>query len=382
MSNSLGYYNPVFYAQEALIQLEKSLGMAGRVNRTYEGERGAFGQGEYINIRRPSTFVADNAPSTAQDLTPDSVQVQLSYWREVKFKLTDKELAFTTEKMINDHIRPAAVALADDIDQKIAALYKDVPWFHTIGTVGPVDITTPRQIMFDNQVPLADPGMVHMMINGVLENSFLQLSAFSQQQGAGDAGVNTQMRGSLGTKFGLEIFANQNVPTHTPGTLSDTTIKVNGAHAKGVTSISLNASSLTGTSGIGDSFSIAGQTQRYAITTATAAAGNAVTVGITPPLAVACVGNEAVVVDQEATAVKQNLAFHRDAFALVMAPLPDHAADLGVRVAAVGDPTTGLGLRSRVYYVGNSSEVHVALDVLFGVKTLNPNMAVRARKAT
>ncbi len=30
MANTLGYYNPVFYAQEALIHLEKALGMAGR----------------------------------------------------------------------------------------------------------------------------------------------------------------------------------------------------------------------------------------------------------------------------------------------------------------------------------------------------------------
>ena len=34
--NTLGIYDPLFYAQEALIQLEKALGLAGRVHRGYD----------------------------------------------------------------------------------------------------------------------------------------------------------------------------------------------------------------------------------------------------------------------------------------------------------------------------------------------------------
>ena len=43
------------------------------------------------------------------------------------------------------------------------------------------------------------------------------------------------------------------------------------------------------------------------------------------------------------------------------------------------DPVTGLAMRSRIYYVGNDSAVHVALDVLYGWKVLNPRMATRLR---
>ena len=60
-----------------------------------------------------------------------------------------------------------------------------------------------------------------------------------------------------------------------------------------------------------------------------------------------------------------------------MAPLPELPDELGAKVATVSDPVTGLSVRSRIYYVGDSSEVHVALDVLYGVKTLDNNMAVR-----
>ena len=60
-----------------------------------------------------------------------------------------------------------------------------------------------------------------------------------------------------------------------------------------------------------------------------------------------------------------------------MVELPDMANELGARVVSVRDPRTGLAIRSRLYYDGDNSEVNVALDVLYGVKTLNPLMACR-----
>jgi hypothetical protein len=64
-----------------------------------------------------------------------------------------------------------------------------------------------------------------------------------------------------------------------------------------------------------------------------------------------------------------------------MAPLPETGNELGARVATVSDPVTKLSLRSRLYYVGNSSEVHVAIDCLYGVETLDNNMCYRMQEA-
>lgn len=382
MSNTLGIFNPIFYAQEALIQLQKALGMAGRIHRGYDAERRAFGKGQTIDIRRPSTFTVGDAPATAQDLDTGYVTLSLDYWREVKFKLTDKELAFTTEQIIADHITPAAYALADDIDQKLVALYKDIPWYYDLNSTTEVgDITGVRQVLFDNKVPLADAPNMHYMINGALENAFLKLSAFSQQQGAGDQGVNTQLRGSLGTKYGLEIFANQNVLTHTAGTCADAAGAIDygsgttGVYKKNATMVHIDAVTDGGTWAIGDSFVIAGNTQRYAVTAAVTFTGGEGDVYFTPGLA-ADVDENAVVTGRVDTHVA-NLAFHRNAFALAMAPLSDIGNQLGAKIATITDPITGLALRSRLYYVGNSSEVHVALDVLYGLKTLDPNLACR-----
>jgi hypothetical protein len=39
---------------------------------------------------------------------------------------------------------------------------------------------------------------------------------------------------------------------------------------------------------------------------------------------------------------------------------------------------TGLSVRARRFYDGNNSKLFMALDVLYGVKTLDPNLAVRS----
>lgn len=382
MANALGYYNPVFYANEALIQLEKALGMAGRVYRGYEGERTArFNRGDTINIRRPTTFTAQDAPSSAVDLNPDSVQITLNQWKEVKFGLTDKELAFTSEQIIDEHIRPAAVAIADNIDQALCGMYTDVPWYYTTNsTPGSAvsDLTGPRKVMFDNAVPLSDPNMLHYMVDSAMEQNLLNNSAFTQWQGAGNDAVNAQMSGTLGRKFGFNFFANQNAKTHTTTAVTNTTPAV-ATTAAGATSVALSATTLTGTLKKGDIITFSNQTQQYAVTADVTASGNAATVSITPPLKTGITnGSTTWAAVQAAVDGVQRMAFHRNAFALCLAPLPETGNGLGANIATVTDPITKLSIRSRIFYEGNNSKVFVALDVLYGFKTLDPNMACRA----
>lgn len=372
MPNVLSVYDPLFYAQEALIQLEKALGMAGRVHRGYD--KSPQQKGSVISIARPSTFTAKAAPDTAQDINAGEVQIALDQWWEVKFGLTDKEITFTTEKIINDHIRPAAYAIADKIDTQLCALYKDIPWSNTNGSPLVVaDITANRRILNTNAAPTDDR---HLMLSPTQEEEALNLSAFSQWQGAGAAGVETQMRGSLGMKYGYEVFMNQNVPSHTTGVSADATGALTADATKGDTTISFDSVTSGGTFKKGDSFILAGNTQRYVFTEDFTATGGAATgVGIFPPL----------VQDYGSTTVititllggEQGMGFHRNAFALAMAPLSEIGNNLGARIATVSDPITNLSLRSRLFYEGNNSKVFVSLDALWGVKTLDANLACR-----
>ena len=379
MANTLGVYNPVFYAQEALIYLKKSLGMANRVYMGFDQERRSFGLGETINIRRPSTFTVAAAPAaSAQDITTETVSMTLDNWREVKFKLSDKELAFTGERIINDHIGPAAYALANDIDEKLVALHPDVG--NQISAGGAWDagvITAGRKALFDQAVPLSDVGNLHCMVGGAEEAELLADAAFAQMQGAGDQGVSTQMRGTLGMKYGFEFFANQNIATAVASTPSDLAGAVdNGAgYAKGSTTVHVDGlGNVAHEAGMGISF--ANHSKVYSLASDVTMASTEGDVVIREGLQEAVVDDE--VVTMHSTLVgAQNTMFHRNAFGLVMAPLSEMGNELGANIATVQDPVTGLALRSRVYYVGNSSEVHVALDVLYGVKTLDSQLAVR-----
>lgn len=385
-TNTLGYYDPAFYANEALIHLRKALGFANTVHLGFDAERRSFGRGDVINIKRPSTFSAQTAPSTAQDMKTESVQIALDQWKEVKFSLTDREMAYTGDQIITDHIAPAAYALADKIDQDGCALIKQIPQSSLTAAPATVEnLLDTRRILMSNAVPMSDPSRLSVMVTPVIEQQLLNLSAFSQWQGSGAVGTDAQVTGAIGGRFGFgRIFANQNVPAHTAGTPSTTSVLAKGAYLAGVSTMTLDAATLTGNVVAGDIFTVGGRT--YAITNNVTAASNEL-VGVTfTPALEADVADNAPVTLNCTTVIGENVAYHRDAFALAMARLPDYSntglfgtAALGAQVASVQDPVTGLAMRSRIYYVGNDSAVHVALDVLYGWKVLNPRMATRLR---
>lgn len=372
MPNTLSVYDPLFYAQEALIQLEKALGMAGRVYRGYD--KSPQQKGSIISISKPGTFTALAAPQAAQDLTAGEVQITLDQWYEVKFGLTDKELTYTTEKIVSDHIRPAAYAIADKIDQQLCALYKDIPWSNTNSSpVAVSDFTANRRILNINAAPT---DMRHLMLSPTQEEEALNLSAFSQWQGAGSAGVETQMRGSLGMKYGYEVFMNQNVQTHTTGVSADATGALTVAGTKGDTAISFDSVTSGGTFKKGDSFVIAGNSQRYVFTADFTATGGAKTDAPIFPALVQDYDNLSVVTIT-LLGGEQGIGFHRNAFALAMAPLSEMGNGRGAQISTVTDPVTGLSLRARIFYDGTNSKNYVSIDALWGVKTLDPNLACR-----
>lgn len=380
MSNELGIYNPIFYAQEALQHLEKALGMAGRVHRGFEEERNTRNVGETISIRRPSTFTAQDAPSTAQDLDVETVDINLGRWKEVKFSLTDKEQAYSEDRIIADHIRPAAYALADDIDLALCDLYKDVPWYHDQAGAQAVitDLVRSRQVMFDNGVPLNDPSMMHFMLDGTAEADLLALETFHSAEKDANGGA-TQLRGQIGTRFGLNFFANQNVRNHVSGGMTDKVGATTSVIAAKATSIPINGIDASGEIKAGDIVEVAGITQKFVVTADVTASSGAATLSVSPRVPAGGIGSGVVVTIVQSDK-SENMAFHRNAFALAMAKLPDSAQRLpGVLVQSVQDPITGLALRARVYYEGDESALRVALDVLYGVKTLDGNMAMRMR---
>jgi hypothetical protein len=365
-TNTLGNYDETFFAQEALIQLEKVLGMAGRVHRGYSPQSKA--RGDTISIRRPATFTSTS---------------MLDKWEGVTFGLTDKDLSLSAPQIITDHIRPAAVAIADKVDQTLAALYKKIPWV-LAQTATPVlaDILAVRKMMFDNRVPLNDKTMLHGMIDGATELAYLTaMAAAGQQSNTQDPSLR---EGSIGRIGGFDIFANQNTPTHTSGVSADATGAVDfgsgttAVYAAGVSAIHIDGLTDNGTLLEGDSFVATNHSQRYVLTAASTESGTGDhDIAFYPPLKAALDEDEVITFTLTGSAKSQNLYWHRNAFALATAPLTTMGNELGAKVAVVADPITNLSLRSRMWYDGDNAKVMVGLDILYGVKNLDPNLAVR-----
>jgi hypothetical protein len=364
-----------------LIQLEKALGMANTVYRALD--RNPQDKGSVIQIRRPTSFTAQAMPISAgnsTDLNPETVSLTLDQWQGVQFALNDKELSFTKEVIIEEHIRPAAVAVADDIDQSLTERYIDCPWFVDAADPGAVsDFTSVKQVMFDNKVPLDNR---FLMINGEREADYSALAVFHQAN-TGVDGEMLQRDGFLGRKFGFDIFANQNVKTHTTGTVTDGTGDTAGAIAGSQTitvgtTVTVNIDDLADgeTLVAGDSFVVAGDTQRYAIVTGGTVSSNAVSVTFQPAAKVAWSEND-IVTFRAQTKLNENLAYHRNAWALAMAPLSILGAQAGAQMGVAVDPITNLALRSRLFYDGLTAKVFVSLDALWGRVILDHNLAVR-----
>lgn len=182
MANTISTaYNPMFYAQEALELLEKVLGMGLRVHRGYDRERTSASKGQTIRIKKPSTLTTQaGGTGTVQDMYTETVDITLNNWREVKFGLSDQELAYTGEEIISEHIAPAVYALANYVDDQLTDLYKYVPWSYNAGsTVAYSDFLAARKILRDVAGTVVDMGDNHFAIDSTLEAGYLGLSLFN-----------------------------------------------------------------------------------------------------------------------------------------------------------------------------------------------------------
>jgi hypothetical protein len=391
MANTLGNYNAPLYATAALDILMQAMGTARRVNRDYEGERRAFNRGEYVNISRPSTFETQAAPVTAanaSDAATESIAIQLATHREVKFGFTDRELTYSSDAIVRQHIAPAAYAIARYIETDL--LSKSFLFPHcqqiTASSATQAVLTGADKILAENGVPDMDR---HYAASPRVWNAWQNLAAFSNQQGAGDVGISTQVTGQIGPKFGFSPYrsahllqvAAQTSPTITTGV-------TNGAAVKGATTIAVDAGTLTGTfrAGMVIQIGTAGSTtgkayndQLYSITADVTASGNAATLSISPPLRADVADGVTFTqkVNASAALFETELAFHRDAMALVMAPLPMQVPGNSAEVQTVTDENSGISVRLRMFYDAHAMKHYCSMDALYGVQVLNPDMGVR-----
>lgn len=381
MSNTLTTVLPKILAR-GLLALREQAVMPRLVNADYSAE--AARKGDTIDVPLPSAIAASdvtpsNTPPTASDSTISQVQIALSNWKKAGFHLSDKELMEIdrNETFVPMQMSEAVRALANAVNASVHAEYAGV--YGYIGTAGTTpfaadvsDATEARKLL---NKQLAPRGERRAVLDFDAEANALALAQFSDAEKVGSAEV--KIEGEIGRKFGIDWFADDGVPNHTAGTASDSgtyTITTGAAGTAGDATVTIKTDTGSPTLVAGDVLSFAGHAQTYVVTSGATLDGTGVAVSISPSLQASVA--DAAAVDVRASHIV-NLAFHRDAFALAMRPLTAGTADLslGNQILSMTDAQTGLSLRlevSRQY-----KQTVWEFDVLWGVKLVRPELAVR-----
>lgn len=364
--------------------IRKSTVMPMLVNHTSdEDPTSTKSMGGVVEVIVPPTFTsravvpASVAPASQASPAPTTVKVSMDYWQEVNFPLTEKDInqLANNDAYVPMFLANAASTIADDISTSLLSQYKGIYGF--VGTPGttPFGVSTleaqnAKQVLTEQKCPKQ---MRHLLLDTTGYANATGLPAFQSAFNSGS--TDTIVEGEIGRKLGFNWHEDQNVQRHISTPLTAGAATVNGAHALGVTSVSIakatNASPLVQ----GDIITFAGDSQTYVIGADIALSVGNTLISIQPGLKVAKVGGEAVTLKASHTL---NLAFNPMAFAFASRPsaqlnLPELRT--GKVVGTFVDDMTGVVLKLII-----QDEYHQTgfyLSCLWGAKLVDPRLVTR-----
>lgn len=364
-------------ARQALPRLIENLVFPNLIHRDYSADF-VPGKGATIQVKKPVILQANEFDASqgtqAQDVKEQSVDVTLDKLADVSVEFGAIESATNVDDLNRLFVEPAAVALAEKINSDGLALYADIA--QAVGTPG----TTPNslaafadaaKVLNESKVPTTERFGVW---NPAANAAFQQLPALVNAEKSGS--TEALRAGSIGRVFGIDNFMAQGVKSHTAGALTAggtgaTGLKVKTAVTTGnEVVLESNASAsgtLTGSVKKGDILTIDGKT--YAAIADATAASNKITVKLDRNIVVAADAAASL-----AGSAAENLVFHRNAFAFVTRPLTVPAG-----VEAYVTSYNGITLRVvRGYDMAHKKDM-LSMDVLYGFKTMYPELAVRVQ---
>lgn len=362
-------------ARTALPRLIENLVFPNLIYKDFSNDFEA-GKGATVQVRKPVVLTAsefDAASGTsAQDVVEESVEVTLDKLATVDVEFSAIQRATNVDDLTRLFLEPAMIALAEKINSDGLGLYKDIK--ATVGTAGTTpdgldDFANAAEVLDNNKVPTA---LRHGVWNAAAMAKFRQIGDIVNAE---KSGTNEALRrGSIGNIFGIDNYMAQGVKTS-----SGTTLEAGGTGATGVkvktavtddddivlVSNASGSGTLTGAVKAGDIVTIGGK--NYIVKTDATAASNELAITLTENITVAA-NAAATVITENAN----NLVFHESAFAFVTRPL---AAPAGVESYTTS--YNGISLRVTRGYDMKYKKEMLSMDVLYGYKTMYPEMAVR-----
>lgn len=399
MANSLLTISMV--TKEALRILENNLTFAKGVNRQYDDQFGISGAkiGDTLNIRKPARYVGRTGTAIAvEDHTETSVALQLDTQFGVDVSFTSKELTLSIDEFSDRILKPAMATVANKIDRDGLSQYLNV--YNAVGT--PATVPTAFETYLEAGAKLDEEACPRDGMRSMVIGPRKQLKIVDALKGlfqSSEQIKNQYEKGNMGLAAGFKWSMDQNEPSHTVGPLGGTPL-VNGASQTGATLVTDGwTAAAAARLKRGDVFTIAnvfavnpqsrqstGQLRQFVVTADVSSdvAGNAsipispsiVTSGAFQTVTASPADNAALTILGAANAVSPTgLAYHRDAFVLGCADL---LLPKGVDMAArASDSQLGLSVRMVRQYDINTDKFPCRLDILYGWKTLYPELACR-----
>ena len=397
MPNTL--LSPTIITREALRILHANLNFIGNINKQYDNQFANSGAspsgkiGPSLTIRMPNQYtVRTGSVLQTQDTVETSQLLTVSTQKGVDTIFSSTDLTLTIDEFSKRYLQPAMSVLATNIEADALSMIKDV--YNAVDDNAAYltykDVALGRKILNQYLAPPTDRVAI-MQSDHVV--SFLDAikSNFNPQESV----AKPYLTGKIGKVNGLDTFENTVLNPFQTGTAAATTgYTTNSATAQTGASIIVQTGTTTFLKG--DIITIAGVyavdpeskvsrgfLQQFVITADSGV--SATTLAISPAIVATgaaqnvtngAANTQAIVkIGGGASAIyKQSLFFHPEAFTFVTADLIDVSKFGAWGARQVMD---GISMRiARQYDIVNDN-VPCRIDVLYGYKTLRPQLAVR-----
>ena len=397
MANTL--LSPTIITREALRLLHANLNFIGNINKQYDPQFANSGAspsgkiGPTLTIRMPNQFTTRSGWNRSnQDIAETSQVLTVSTVKGVDFTFSAADMALSLDEYSARYLKPAMATLASNIEADALSMVLDVynAYDDNAATFSYTDFVNARKIL--NQFLAPDDGeRVATLTSGHVASFLNNIKGnFNPQESV----TKAYLKGKIGMVSGLNTFENTLLNPFQSGTaLAATAYTVNGASQVGAGIIVATGAT---TFNKGDIITFAGcfavdpetkvnrgVLQQFVVTTAYA--GGAGTIAVSPSIVTtgaaqnvsASPANGAAVlkIGGGASALyAQSILFHPDAFTFVTADLVDPSQYGAKGSRQVMD---GISMTFAQQYSIADASVPARLDVLYGFKTIRPQLACR-----
>jgi hypothetical protein len=388
MSNTI--LTPTAVTREALRILHQKLNFVGSITRDYDDSFAKSGAriGDTLKIRLPNQYtVRSGATLSAQDTTESSVSLQIATQKGVDVNFTSAELSLSLDDFSKRILDPAMAVLAANIEADAMSMYKDV--YQSVWNGGSAltlaKVLAGRKIMQDALTPLNDRTanlntQDNVDLVDALKGLFNDTSSVAKQY----------REGYMGRTAGFDFVENTLWPAHSRGDAASYVCNTSTGITSGTATITISGGS--GTIKKGDVFTIVGVNKVHPeskadtgilqqfiatadSTTSVACSPTPVTSGATQNIVINSAGasKTVTVLGTASTAVGTSVLYQEGAFGFATADLVmPQGVDFSAR-----EVMDGISMRIVRQYDITNDKFPCRLDVLYGYKTLRPQLACR-----